>query len=318
MALVMKGAAMGAMEIIALVKRSFEFYRNTDSTLFDRLYGLLYSRFAMFEGPATKNFDWGSWQVCDGEARVYLEHTLCQERSGTFPFLDLPAELRNKIYDMVLQYPVSGILLAPHEPQTFYTTTKDLSTPFSTEKSVHQLRWRLSKLYEQPIQKSLSLLLVNKQTFTEAFPSFYRNNVFHFRTTQHAYEVLQRMPSYRRQHISQLAVHYDPDDPATASRLCSYFTSMPKLQKLYLYIEESRWLRRRTASTSTVDILQAPATASLRKVRIQEVVFMGNCPIIAANLKAEMESGGPKKRKKCDGEVVARRQYGRAAKRSKQ
>ena len=97
MALVMKGAAMGAMDIIAWVKRSFEFYRNTDSALFDRLRDLLYSSSAMFEVPATKNFDWASWQVCDGEARVYLEHTLGRGRRGTFLFLDLPPELRNKI-----------------------------------------------------------------------------------------------------------------------------------------------------------------------------------------------------------------------------
>ena len=215
---------------------------------------------------------------------------------------------------MVFQYPASGILLSPHKPETVHTTTRELSTPFSTDiLAFTEEEWGWSSLYEQPIQESLSLLLVNKQTFAEAFPRFYHNNLFYFRSTWHAYQVLRRMPSYRRQHISHLAVHYDFNNAATASRLCSYITSMPNLRKLYLDIDEPRWARR-----STLNVLKAPAITSLRNVRVEEVVFMGNCPTIAADLKAEMESGGSKKRKDGDGEVVARRQYGRAAKRSKQ
>ena len=72
-------------------------------------------------------------------ATAYLQRALGKEsteRKRTFPFLDLPAELRTTIYEMLLRFPSSGLYSSPHSRKghrrnELTTITRDVATKFS-------------------------------------------------------------------------------------------------------------------------------------------------------------------------------------------
>jgi hypothetical protein len=118
----------------------------------------------------------GEWTLCINEARIYVQQKFGPTPNGTFPFLRLPAEIRGVIYDMVFQYPRSGLLVLPHPTEgtpLVRILTKTLSAPFSKATWFNTSHWSQSGFYTLTIKHLLSLLLVNKQIFTEAFPCFY-------------------------------------------------------------------------------------------------------------------------------------------------
>lgn len=199
MALVIKGQPMQENGIIDWIEESFKFYRHV---LYDDFhYERLYSAFGKFEVPAVKNYDDGSWEVCIDEARVYLGHLLGPKARGTFPFLDLPPELRNTIYQMVLQFPRSGLMFDTNfgtHPELFRILTKDKSQPFSGSAWKATRTWAGSGPYRQSARKALSILLVNKQILAEALSCFYHNNLFCLWGTESCFAFLSRLPLSRR------------------------------------------------------------------------------------------------------------------------
>jgi hypothetical protein len=166
----------------------------------------------------------------------------------------------------------------------------------------------------------LSLLLVNKQIFEEAFTHFYRLNLFYFFNVRELDGFLRGMPVYRRQHLSQLAFRYRPGDAEVAISAFRYLASMPNLRKLYIYISEPSWTyaylcKRHNHTLEKFDPLKIPGLQILRSIRgLDEVVFDEDCPTIAAYLKPEMERKDSQKRKRKQAEVSTRRSLARAAK----
>jgi hypothetical protein len=90
----------------------------------------------------------------------------------------------------------------------------------------------------QSFSEVLNLLLVNKQIFEEAFTCFSRLNLFYFTTCDAAYSFLNGLPSYRRQQISQIAIHYSRSDTGYGTQVINYLASLPNLRKLYINIDE--------------------------------------------------------------------------------
>ena len=174
--------------------------------------------------------------------------------------------------------------------------TKDVSQPFSIQ------AWNASAgppgrpmfFFRDYSQGMLSLLLVNKQIYEEAYMLFYYLNTFYFRRAQKLEDFLQVLPPSRRQHLAQIAFKYTPVDANWAAAALSSVASLPKLRKLYIEIDEPYWREHNPVGEypkpDEFDPLKIPGIQALRSVRVlDEVVFSGDCPTITAYLKPEME-----------------------------
>jgi hypothetical protein len=231
------GGSMDERAVITWIKNAFPYYAKLDL----EVQGSNFIRDAleMFELPATRPEDDElptSWDVLIPDARSYLQPMLGLKRQGAFTFLQLPPELRNKIYEMVFQYPQLG--LSPRYQidavtrqewiEDFVVMARDYSTPFSLHLWAPRCQYLLQ--HTQSTQQMLSLLLVNKQIFEEAFTHFYRLNLFYFFNVRELDGFLRGMPVYRRQHLSQLAFRYRPGDAEVAISAFRYLASMPNLR----------------------------------------------------------------------------------------
>jgi hypothetical protein len=145
------------------------------------------------------------------------------------------------IYNMVFQYPRAGLEFSPKQntSKNFRVATDDVAQLYSQE--MWERRPAGRRVFRPMISscKALSLLLVNKQVFSESFPYFYRNNLFYFEHSDLGRECFRRVPSYRLQHITQLPVHLNEVDARLWNQVFSYITALPNLRKLYLHIEEN-------------------------------------------------------------------------------
>lgn len=111
-------------------------------------------------------------------------------RKGKFRFLDLPPELRNRIYDLVLRIP--GLI---------HPSTKSATT---APKNVKNVKINETKDHES----ALSLLAVNKQINDEALGVFYNCNsfVFYYPTQLNAF--LLSLSPQRQKLIRDLTIYY--------------------------------------------------------------------------------------------------------------
>ena len=300
MALVYNGEAMKSRQIIDWIKKFFVYYGQFD------LHGsrCTWVGFEKFASPATVDFTDPAaydinylWNVDLAEARIYLQPTFGFGPQGSFPFLRLPVELRTIIYEMVFQYPASGLWLDRYRwdkdhTDRFQVASKDYAKDFSQNGQALDSVRRYGQRFEQLSQEALGLLSVNKQIYEESLPFFYRNNLFYCPTVIKLGQYLRRLAPARRQHLRQIAFKYHPHYVDVAPAASRYLASLPNLRKLYVEIDEDVWARFGYTSP-----LKITGLAILRGIRIDEVVFNGNCPTIAPVLKLEMESKDSKKRK---------------------
>ena len=227
---------------------------------------------------------------------------------------------------MVFRYPQTGLtprydidtVAGKERIKDFVVVATGYSTPFSFNWWASGYRNLLRHTHSTKIM--LSLLLVNEQIFEEACTHFYRLNLVYFFNVSEL-EVFPRvMPVYRRQHLSQLAFRYRPGDAKVTVSAFRYLASMPNLRKLYIHISEGNWTyaylrKHHTHTLEKFDPLKIPGLQILRGIRgLDNVVFDGDCPTIAAYLKPEMERKDSQMRKRKQAEVSTRRSLARAAK----
>jgi hypothetical protein len=328
-ALIADGPILDSREIMRWIAKAFAYYEAVyrlyddpnelpnamKSPWAESLRMELHSGFYKLEAPfhhITLYFSlYTRWRVSWEHARVSLQGALGFEPRGTFPFLRLPPELRDKIYKIVLCYPGSGLSLkAPskdREPE-FEADNKFFGARFSIGAWLNA-RGRAST-YSEPAQQTLSLLLVNKQIFQESFLHFYENNIFYCSNMESLGRFLRNLPLYRRQHLTQLAFDYSRpwDDLKLAPRAFKFLASLPNLRKLYIHFEEG-WsllppLPPDRHDRHKAEILETLGISTLRTVRgLEEVVFNGDCPVLKETLKSVMESPVSKKRKSTAVEV---------------
>ena len=317
--------------ILSWVRRTFHFYdfgSHEDRSQHD-IIELLSTVFSDYELPATifQNGDsrlLAIWQAKPVEANAYLQRTLLLSPSEPFPFLKLPPELRNTIYNMVLDLPVSGV--EPQrgntaQPSSFRCLTRDICTPLQPEAWYHVPRryfWHPPRAEsiegsDQPCQRHLSLLLANKQIYEEARPLLYSRNLFCFRSMSALNAWLCSLPIARRQHITRISLQFEPCSTMRDQAL-RMLATLPSLRKLQVHCIRGHW-----PSLASFDSLNAPGLRLLGKIKgSDQLVFRGDpCPNMTAHLKPQMESPRTQKGKKKNvnsAKVWARQSSSRAAK----
>ncbi len=125
--------------------------------------------------------------------RMYLRKWLEPERQGHLPFLKLPSEVRNSIYELVFTLPASGLALlrgADYDTNIGGRSEPVLHTlafylqqrPEDAKSDLEEWHYSLNFLLCPPLSQILALLAVNKEIRAEAKTYFYELNHFYFDT----------------------------------------------------------------------------------------------------------------------------------------
>lgn len=193
----------------------------------------------------------GSFGVTPEAARVFLRRWLEKNRSGTFPFFKLPAELRNTIYAMVLSFPASGIDF--EEPGRLYARNRPDDPSITALTQARRSYQNRHLQIETGEYRVLDLLRVNKQLFAEAMPIFYGVNTFRcVNCVRATIEFFRNMPTERIKHLTKLELGFDImfcQEKPRARILKGFKSAMSKLARhigkletLVIVIDDRRWL----------------------------------------------------------------------------
>ena len=237
-------------------------------------------------------------------AQIHLAERFGVEPQGTFPFLDLPPEIRSIIYEMVASYPQSGLILESDglNKIEIRADTRDFSTSFSMPSSQSPS----SSLTVNPHQTIFSLLRASKQINEEFMSCFFNLNTFRFRGLSSLLLVSKRIPQFQTQHLRHIAFKYNLHEGHIATEAFKWIASLDGLQRLDIHMDEGEWRLNQYPSDTSIDLFRVAGVHTLRKIRgLKEVNFHGNCANAAAILKSEMEL--PAKPKKA---VVQKRKAG--------
>ena len=163
----------------------------------------------------------GTW---DGGANKFLAPLLDKLKDKTtFPFFELPAELRNCIYEYLFQYPRSGVRIGGSTLDSRRLTVLSRSSGDRFERNdwkhsqydAGHTTWLLSKsmtvlrlLRTKIIAEILSPLLVNSQFFRKAVPIFYEVNQFHFKRADEVESALRSLALHRRRHFAHISFEH--------------------------------------------------------------------------------------------------------------
>ncbi|KAK5676268.1 hypothetical protein LTS10_011080 [Elasticomyces elasticus] len=136
-------------------------------------------------------------------ARRYLCDLLEPKRKGTFPFFELPPELRNTVYEMLLLFDDRGFTVSNGRGKvSLRLPCREID--YKTHVNASPGPTRLELFEAPPLTEILAVVRTCKQIYAEAMPYFYRDNRFNFRTATCFATTLPYLPSSRVQHLSSL------------------------------------------------------------------------------------------------------------------
>jgi hypothetical protein len=141
------------------------------------------------------------------------------------------------------------------------------------------------------LSEILKPLLVNRQFYKEAMPSFYRvNNFVHERLVDLKYN-LSKLATSRLQHITHVSFRYSGNYPSSA-KVFKLLKDMKGLRTLNICVDEASWLSRIPTQQEDPEkyssVLNMNGMATLRSIRgLNDVTFHGS-PTLQSTVRPEM------------------------------
>lgn len=185
------------------------------------------------------------------------ESSPAAELVEVFRFPDLAPEIRNRIYRFVLGPPEDPSIcltqILDNRPLRAQSGGVDLDNTFRTNSVVPNPKhkdpnWGVT---HQVDPQNLSILLVSKQIYVEAFHVFYSTNCLSFTDTGLLFRFLKNIGSIRRQHLTMIYFLWRGPDAKEAFRLL-------------------KTCRRLKIVQFTVPCSHPPGYEALKEVRVEE------------------------------------------------
>lgn len=163
--------------------------------------------------------------------------------------LDLPAELRNRIYEYVFVFSTTGLRIthsAKHaEVPRVITRTRSLE-PIQFNKDLMSA-WLLQGDFEdrlfgdEPLMVGTLPSLVSpswlgKQVWQEAMPIFYGQNHFHCGNLKELHNLMSRTPNFSK-HFRSVSVIYNSNDRMLGHKALKLLRQAPNLEHLAILID---------------------------------------------------------------------------------
>ncbi|KAI7368971.1 hypothetical protein KC354_g2289 [Hortaea werneckii] len=291
----------------------FGFYDGSDEVVFENIP----KAFTEYELPIRESQlmdekrSTSHWSVTTQAARVYLRRWLEPEREGIFPFLDVPPEIRNNIYELIFTFPSSGIHVQKANDgkgfDVFFLQRIDEPGPCGR-------KWCDSLFQGSPfiIKKAMNDILaplcvcVNRQVYKEAMPLFYLLNTFHFDNYSFEWEKFPfAMPSSHFEHLRSL--HLDLTEVIGERLVMSWSNITEALSgkavgftELRISVTDDAWLGRgwkarqlrksgqRTSKYSCIDQIPGFTDLAVVVARATVVHWEGECPLIRKFIENEV------------------------------
>ena len=215
--------------------------------------------------------------VSSNEARMMLSPLLEANpptSARPFPFMRLPTELREIIYDMVMTLPKSGVVVST---QSRGTSLEVYSRNHKTETGIQDPTGMYSLLKAHPLRYYLDVLLACRQIFQEALPIFYKRNNFLFSSQAVMERKLQVLTVERCNHIEHLSFRWNHTSKTQAERCFKRLAKMPFLRRLDIHIDEKDWTTGVTGE-EPFHLSAIHGFTILRSIRgLEAVNFFGDC-----------------------------------------
>ncbi len=254
----------------------------------------------------TKNDMSDQFEVNAAQARIYLRRWLEPERQGHFRFLNLPAELRNRIYAMVFAMPASGVCIHPDETRL---VEREIDIVIGSDDRDPWADTQVETIKGPPLAELLALLRVNKQIYQEAMPYFFEINRFCARTIHEVSFLLCDLVPARLACLNSVYMHSghdrhrtfryaDGSDIINFNRAVHKLGEHSQLEKLEVVLDDNSWfnlpiaLRKAYGRTSKfTKAQQLPWIHDLVRAAAKAETFVinGDCPMIRAYLENEVK-----------------------------
>ena len=270
-----------------------------------------------------------TWDVTPSAARIFLVPKLysSETESKAFPFMQLPRELRDQIYELVLVMPKSGISMdtidtgngSKNGPLSFKVFSRDYDEPHRRHSSVHEFdpnRYRVDNFHFfsnkrtlecRSFQTYLALLLVSKQVYKEAMPIFYGGNHFACSTIGDLGRFLRFTPESRKDNVRYVSFHINNQDAKIAQTTFELLSQVKRLREIDIWISKTEWgaVQTRGKTKKYSNMFKIPGLQVLGSMRgLKRVTFHGDCdtarthlgPVMTMEVKSETLNR-PRKRK---------------------
>ncbi|TKA75730.1 hypothetical protein B0A55_05913 [Friedmanniomyces simplex] len=237
-------------------------------------------------------------------ARIFLRDMLEPEHHGTFRFLDLPPELRNVIYEMVLVFDKGGLAVSHGIHGTsLRLSCRETERYFADDGARLARTTNLVQVTAPPLENMLALLPTCRQVYTEAMPYFYRDNQFRFENQDHFADAMYWLSDYRRKHLSKLYLDFRSSHSAGAPFLRRILEGMSADQRLrrleIVFGHDDDWLKMRARQRRGMGIEQKSTFTKVQQIPImpslalfascaEDLVITGHCPKIRTYIRAEV------------------------------
>ncbi|GIZ47317.1 hypothetical protein CKM354_001041200 [Cercospora kikuchii] len=184
------------------------------------------------------------YTITSGAARAYLRDRLTPPRQGTFNFMGLPSELREKILKMLLVFPKPALTIGDRGTGSSSSESRKLGL-LSREDQVEPAYGTLfsgqhNRIVVEPLEKTLALLGVSKQMRDEALPLFYGQNKFRFGSLDHLRTAITKMTYKTIKNIQDIRIVMQ-DHSSSRRSLQGYRQLSPKNLVLLVPLHSSFW-----------------------------------------------------------------------------
>ncbi|KAF2159195.1 hypothetical protein M409DRAFT_30335 [Zasmidium cellare ATCC 36951] len=150
--------------------------------------------FKAYDVPLASGMYRNAWTTDVNAARIFLRHRLEPARKGAFRFLDLAAESRNRVYEMLLIFPGHTIRVGCetwHRDMGLNATARDFESHARAQSASK------GEVPMDDLKTVLSITVACNQTASEALSIFYGENTFDF-SSLISMELFLRQTSPRR------------------------------------------------------------------------------------------------------------------------
>lgn len=253
------------------------------------------------------------WVVPVNQARLFLRRAFSvaapREKKDAKPFrlLDLPAELRERIFELVVALPKSSVR-ARHSfndqrPITLSARTR--SYDLLLDMTIPDQEYGLSCMLPSRL---LAFLRTNQQIYSEAQHVFYSVNTFSCEDQKDLFYFLQALPAEKRRHLRHVTFEFKAELPKYWREMGVSAMEMLKqcdfLREIDVKINEQAWLGFRAKSSNKqifANVLKIPGMKELGSLRgLKRVGWHGHCEELKKlfgeiMLKSEVETTKGKK-----------------------